>query len=197
MKKAGFPLEPEGVSHPDNPHPFHSFEVASKAAAIFTLLSAGSAVLGRMTDGAALRAYLPFIPAMKPFSGLAFLLAGMSLWLLHKEPSNPNVRRVARAGAVTVLLIGHITLAQYVYGWSPDMVPRLSEPYDGSTQGPFPDRPSPNAAASFILVGSALWVLAGKNRGKEPPAQWFALTTVLISLLALVGHIYGVREMCI
>src|SRR5258706_6024441 len=58
----------------------------------------------------------PGLATMKANTALAFICAGLALALLYYEPSRPRLRRVGQLGAIIVILIGALTLCEYVTG---------------------------------------------------------------------------------
>src|SRR5947208_455720 len=49
-------------------------------------------------------------------------------------------------------------------------------------------------AAGFGVIFLGLAALEVETRGKRRPAEWLAVSVGLISTLALVGYLYGVRS---
>lgn len=64
------------------------------------------------------KSVLPGLVTMKPNTALAFVLAGVSLWLLRREEADQRARRIAGACAFLVALVGLLTLGEYLAGWN-------------------------------------------------------------------------------
>ena len=132
---------------------------------------------------------------MKANAALAFTLAGLSLWLLRAE-TEPSVsanryRRVAQFCASTVLLVGLLTLTEYVFSWDLGIDQLLFQETLGAIGTSSPGRMGPDTALNFVLVGIALLLLEVKTRRGHRPAQLLALTAGFVSMLALIGYAYG------
>ncbi|MEK6601655.1 MAG: hypothetical protein AABZ09_07215, partial [Candidatus Binatota bacterium] len=85
--------------------------------ASYTVIFVGLLVLvGWVMDITVLKSVFPGLVTMKANTALAFVLAGMSLWLLWTEQADQRLRRIAQACAVIVGLIGLLTLSEYLIG---------------------------------------------------------------------------------
>lgn len=89
---------------------------ARQAAGLFVALPGALVLLGWLLDVAALRSLLPRLETMKANTALCFLLAGLALWLWPKPDAEDWRRLAARVCAVLILLIGLLTLGEYVTG---------------------------------------------------------------------------------
>ena len=128
---------------------------------------------------------------MLPNTAVAHLLAGTSLLLLRARGSWAPARRVAAVLASIVLLIGLVTLLEWILrtGSSLDLLlfPEQVRRY------PFepPGRMAVNSAISFGLAGAALLLLP-----RRPAlAQVLAMLGLLIALTAVIGYAFGFRTM--
>src|SRR5262249_38385533 len=136
-------------------------------------------------DIALLRQVHPSLPAMKVNAALACILAGAALAVRHRAQLR---RGLARGPSAGVSLIRAPPLFQ--------ALPRRDRALDqllfpDEADPTMPGRMSPATAFNFLLIGLALALLDARVR----PAQWMALGAGLLSLLALLGNIYGVRSM--
>ena len=128
-------------------------------------------------------------------TALAFLLAGVSLWILA-GPVDGRVRAVGFACAIGVVLAASLRLGGYLLGWDggPDRLLFADKLGREAPSSGHPNRMAPNTAAAMLLVGLAL---IGIGRGPDwalLSAQTLALMTALISLLAIVGYAYSARH---
>lgn len=165
----------------------HFPQVAATAAIALGFL----VLLGWALDLAVFRSIAPEWAPMKPNGALAFILAGVSLWGAYIETPSRRARRLARAGAVLVGMVGLLTLAEYLsardlgidglFYWQP-----------ASQAG----RMSPTTAFNFIILGVALFFL---NREKSSRVlgmvHFFAALAGLVALLALVGYLYDIASL--
>lgn len=167
------------------------FQSVSRAASGLTLLIGGLVLVGWATDVGALKTVLPGLVSMKANTALAFVLAGLSLWLLRDEATALQTRRIAHLLAGTVALIGLLTLTEYALGRNLGIDQLLFQEAGAAVGTSSPGRMAPNTALNFLLVGIALGILDLETRRGYRPAQFFVLAAIVISLLALIGYLYG------
>ncbi|HET9488814.1 MAG TPA: response regulator [Methylomirabilota bacterium] len=164
--------------------------MTARAASILATLVAGVALLGWQLDAPALRAWLAGSVAMNPLTALTFMLAAGSLWLrTGSAGERVAVRRVARALASLVVLVGALTLAGYLIGGNPGLDQVL---FHDRLVG---NRMAPNTGLNFLLLGAALLVLDWQPRAGFWPAQLTLLAPIVISLTSVVGYVYGVGSL--
>lgn len=150
-------------------------------------------LLGWAADIAPLRTVLPRQPQMVPNTAIAFIFSSISLWLLRSEQVAVWPRRVAQACASIVLLVSLLTLVEYLSGLDLKIDRLLFQDIDLVVpSASFAGRPSPHTALNFLLGGSALLLLSAGSGRAYVFTQLLAITVFLITLLALVGYLYGV-----
>ena len=147
-------------------------------------------LLGWELDIARLYSVIPRLPAMVPNTALGFIFSGFSLWLLlRKEPK--QLRGYAgQLLAVGALIIGTITVIEYL-----NIVPWLSidhllVPLFSHT--PFVLRPSPHTAVAFALTGIALFFLGTRNTTNIVLTQWLSLLVLMLAVVVFFGYLFGV-----
>jgi PAS domain S-box-containing protein len=171
----------------------HVGRTVARLAAAATVLASALALVGWEFGIEAFKSLGPSLTAMNPLGALAFILAGVSLWLQGPEEPGWKARRVGQVLASAVLLVGLLRLAEILFGWHLGIDRILFRGKLESTSAHFPNRIPPNAATSFFLIGSALLLLDVKFRRRRP-AQILALVAGMITLLAVVGYAYGVQS---
>jgi PAS domain S-box-containing protein len=172
-----------------------SLKTFSRAASAAVVLVGGLVLMGWALDLTALKSVLPGLATMKPNTALAFILAGVALWLLLTNETQPRLRRVAQVCAVVVALIGLLTLSQDFFGWNLGLDQLLFKESVGSAGTPHPGRMSPITAFNFLLIGCALLFLDVRNRAGWMPAQLLALLAGMTAALALIGYAYSVQSL--
>jgi PAS domain S-box-containing protein len=172
----------------------HAGRTVARLAAVVTVLLSFLALVGWEFDIEAFKGIRPGLAAMNPLGALAFILAGVSLWLQGTEEPGWKARRVGQVLASAVVLVGLIRLVGIVFGWDLGIERLLLREKLESTSTGFPNRIPPNAAAAFFLIGSALLLPNVKFRRLRSIPQILALVASVIPLLALVGYAYGVRS---
>ncbi len=140
-----------------------------------------------------LKSVAPGFDTMKPNAAVSLVLAGTALWLSQK----PSVwtRRVARTFALVVLVIGLLTLLEYLFGWKLGIDQLLFHEAGGEADSPVPGQMAPNAALCFALLGSSLTLVDSSSGRVRYLSQSLALAAGTIGLLALIGYAYGVDSL--
>ncbi len=161
---------------------------------------AGVLVLaGWQFDIPALKHLVPGVVSMKANTALAFMLAGLALVFEARpagagdEPRWPvDPARVAPWLAALVLLIGGLTLGEYLFGWQLGLDELLWADDANAIATVFPGRMAPATAICFMLLGLALVRIAWEPRRGFRPAELLAVGAVVLSLRALMGYVGGV-----
>ncbi len=166
-------------------------------AASATVIVIGFLVLGGWAiDSAIFISVFPTLVAMNPITAVAFILAGLSLWLLGDEATDPSGirrgRRFGQACALAVALVGLLRLSEILLGWNLGVDQLLFHQKLAAAPAGWPNHMAPNTALNFLLVGFALLFLNVETRRRRRPAQFLVLASALIALLAVVGYAYGV-----
>jgi len=179
------------VNEKDAVRPTVFFHSLSRAAGL-SVAAVGALVLGGWAfEIHALTSVLPGLASMKVNTALAFVLAGMSLFLLARDKPPPARQRAAILCSSLVALLGLLTIVEYLSGRGLGIDEILFRDVSTDAQVAAPGRMAPATALSFLMIGTAL-VLLEHGRGRWA-AQFLALGTALVSLLALMGYAYGVR----
>jgi len=161
-------------------------------ASSFIVIIVGCLVLvGWAFDIAALKSVLPGLVTMKANTAMAFVLLGMSLWLLQSKEADQRMRRIAQAYALAVTFLGLLTLSEYLFGLNLGIDQLLfKEPPEAA--GPFPpDRMTPATALNFLLLASALLLLDVEKRSIRYLSQSLTLLVGITSLLSLGAYVYN------
>ncbi len=154
---------------------------AAVAAAIGTLV-----LIGWTLDIEFLKRIVPTLPSMKSNTALCLLLSGVALFCAS-QPSIP--RWVPVAFAAPVLLLGGLTLAEYIAGIDVGIDQMLFRDDTGSN---LPGRMAPTNAAAFVAMSGATMLLA-RRRVRTAHALSAAVSAVM--LMAVLGYLFGVDEL--
>ncbi|CBE69158.1 putative Histidine kinase [Candidatus Methylomirabilis oxygeniifera] len=157
------------------------------------IVAGGLVLIGWWLDVAVLKAPASGFPAMQANTALAFVLIGASLWLLLAESVISGWSRpLARVCAATVVLMGLLTLSEYLFGWDLGIDQLLVKDLQAAA-GPYhaPGRMAFASALNFLLLGGALLLLDVKTRNGYQPAEHVAVAVSLVALLILVAYLYG------
>ncbi|WP_347566434.1 PAS domain S-box protein [Scytonema sp. UIC 10036] len=166
----------------------------SKVTSAMTVVVGCIVLIGWKLDITLLKSVFPELVTMKANTAIAFLLAGVSLWFSVLREQRRKHSFVARLTAIAVLLIGLLTLCQYILGWNLRIDELLFNDSPDTTDTSHPGRMGANTALNFVLVGGALWLLEQRTNRSDCLAQGLSIVVGLISLQTIVGYIYGVRN---
>ena len=165
--------------------------VARVCAALPIAVGTG-ALIGWVFHLPLLTTILPEWPSMKVNTALAFVLAGVSLWISVSPAAGRRTRSVGTACAVIVGLIGALTLAEYFLKRDLGIDQLVySDRTGGSTT---PGRPGLNSAFQFFVLSLAL--LAGPAlRIRRSLAEALGLFAMLAAFLVLLGYAFRADEL--
>lgn len=130
---------------------------------------------------------------MKVNTALAFIAAGVSLWLLTASRAGSLAFRIGQGAAVVSGLLGLLNLAEYVLGVDLGIDQLLFE--DVETAPVPPGRMSAGTALTFVLTGPALLLLSRQDRRRDYFAQLLSLVAVLPPLFSATGYLYSLESL--
>ena len=171
-------------------------DLVLKAASAIAILIGCSVLVGWTIDVDVLKRILPGLVAMNPTTAIAFVLAGMSLWLLRAQNTASRLRRIGQGLAFAVALVGLIKLVGILAGLDvgiDHLLFRGKLESEAAVTG-IPNRMAPNTALNFFLLGCALLLVERQTRRSYWLAQLLILVSLAASLLAIVGYAYGVTS---
>jgi len=181
------------MNAPGNADLVASLQSFSRTAGTMVAFVGCLVLFGWAFDIPALKSIFPGLATMKANTALAFILAGISLWLLRRDGADQRTRRIAHLCAFGVALIGLLTLSEYLCGWNLGIDQLLFQDSQEAVQTFSPGRMAPATALNFLLLGVSLLLLDRETRGGWRPAQILTLVSALASSLALVGYLYNVQ----
>lgn len=165
---------------------------ASRVAA-GAVLAVGLLVLaGWLFDIPTLKSFFPGFDTMKANTALAFVLAGISLWLATRESENQQTNLFGKVCATIIVLISLLTLGEYIF--SQDLgIDQLLFKDRLPPESAHPGRMSPVTALIFFMLGLSLLLL--DRHQYRLVVEVFTIMALLISGLALMGYAYGVPSL--
>jgi PAS domain S-box-containing protein len=137
-------------------------------------------LVGWKIESVLLKSVSPGLPTMKPDTAIAFLLAGLSLWLWGAPAPGPMRRRSAQACAVAAMLVGLPTLIASLSGWD------LAIPVVGLM--------APATALNLVLIGCALLLLDVETSRGYRPARFLILAATFLPVSALLIYAYAAQS---
>ncbi len=162
-----------------------------------TVMFIGCVVLaGWAFDVERLRSVVQGLPEMVPNTAFAFVLAGIALRLRGADDASWAYAKLARwACALVVAALGCLTIGEYLLGADLYIDRLLAWVVVKNGQAILTARMSPHTSVNFIIVGCALLSADIDTRGGVRASQLLALASASISLVALVGYVYGVTAL--
>jgi two-component system CheB/CheR fusion protein len=177
-------VEDTGGGEPGSRERTFARVVAAAAASI------GATVLvGWTADHPALTALGSGI-SMKANAAICFLLVGGALWR-RASRRDPAGDRIAFVLGMTATVIGGFTLLEHLAGVDLHIDQVLSREPPGMPGTAAPGRMGPPAATSFVLLGTALAAMRGREPAARLAVQLLGLATAFLAVLPLVGYAYG------
>ena len=160
-----------------------------QSASAIAILGSGLVLLGWWFNLEFTHLFSSSMVTMKANTALCLIFSGVSLWL-----SSSPTPLIARVCALTVQLIGLLTVSQYLFGWNLGIDELLFHNSPIAVMTSHPGRMGLNTTLNFMLVGTALELLSNpKTQRSYWYAQFLALFAGGISGLALMGYAYKVE----
>jgi signal transduction histidine kinase len=132
---------------------------------------------------------------MIPLTALCFVLAGGSLAMAVRSHRTSKTEAIQQTLAALVATIGVLTFYEYIRGGESAFDRLLFGTRLGQSPTYASGRIAINSTASFLLYSLALLFVPHDQRKKDLRAQMFATPALLISLIAILGYVFGVRGM--
>lgn len=161
------------------------------AAAILAILVGGGALIGWFFDLSVLTSVVPGWPSMKVNTALGFVLAGFALWISVSPDVGRRARLTGAACAVTVGLIGLVSLLEYLLNVDLGIDQIFVRDF---TTVWSPGRPGLNTSFQFFVLSFAL--LMGSSWRVSPwLAESFGLVVMTGAFIVLLGYVYSADEL--
>jgi len=135
----------------------------------------------------------PNLPQMVPNTAFSFILLGISLWLIRSDYQKQKtaLKLTAKILSFIVILVGGLTLAEYLFDWNLGIDELFSQDFLGSIRDLKPLRMAPHTAFNFFILGLSILIINIRFHASYRIAQYLALIGLLVSLLAFVGYVYN------
>jgi PAS domain S-box-containing protein len=120
---------------------------------------------------------------MTPWSSLAYLAIGCSLWI---DSSSQN-GALLRAGAILAIAIGTVVCSEYLAGAGSTAFDRLIFPSHLPSASLFPGRPAPIAGLRFFLLGVVLFLARSRSKPVVLVREWCAIAVIVVCYFGFVS----------
>ena len=163
----------------------------ARSCAIVVMAIGGAVLAGWALDIAALKSVFPGLVTMKANTALGMLLCGLALALVSRRGIVWTRQMAAFALASLIIVLGMLTLGEYLVGWDFGIDQRLFRDFAATTDTSHPGRMSPATAFSFLLTGVALMAASWTNgkRLRLPLIAAMGSTVAAIAGLASIGYV--------
>ena len=129
---------------------------------------------------------------IKSNTGLAFLLIGISIWFIQTKRIKFHNQRIAQILAFIVLIIGFLTLIEYIFNLNIGIDQILFKEAVGALNTSAPNRMALTTVINFILAGICILLWNVKTPNVYRPTQMLAIIGMFISLIGFLAYIYNV-----
>jgi len=165
-------------------------QTLSEVLSIFIIIISILFLIGWAFDIGILKTPGPNYSTVKSNTALSFLLIGISIWLLQEKRINHRNILIARALSLIVLLIGSLTLFEYISGVDLGLDQILFIEPTGAFQTGAQNRMSLVAVLSFLLTSISLIILDRKEDRNFQFSQVLIIIVGLIAFLVVLGYLY-------
>ena len=131
--------------------------------------------------------------AMLPLTALCCILAGGSLTMAVRPHRSATTEAIQQSLAALVATIGVLTIYEYLRGGESGFDLLLFGDRLRQVSADPAGRIAVNTAGSFLLIGLALLSIPHDQRKHDLRAQMFATPAIFISLIAVLGYVFGVK----
>lgn len=168
------------------------WQLAPKAAGIFSVVMGMLVLLGWQFDISLLNNLPPNQVAMKTNAAIGFLLAGGALWLQSDKAAQRSLlgRNTARFFIAVLLFIAAGTLYEHLSGVDIGIDQLLFDEAPGTFGTLAPNRMTLPSALSFLLLGGAL-ALNTPTPGYKRWCRLLAMLATFPAMASLLAIIYG------
>ena len=128
--------------------------------------------------------------AMFPNTAICATLSGVGLILLASSSDRCYQHRVIRVLALSVALIGGLTLFQHISGVNLGIDTLLFNRPWGQRAAASPNRMGPPASTSFLILGVTLFLATGNPRSRRLACA-LATLPIAVASLSLIGYWFG------
>lgn len=194
---------------------YNKLRELSRKASIVVMAIGGVVLLGWWLNIPVLKSIIPGLSMMKPNTAVGFICAGGSLWLWQQKqilelkiknsrsPENindinqdyivPNPKLLSQILAGIVVLIGLLTLLEYITGLNLGIDDILFKDKLAKSLIPFPGRMGANTALTFVFLGCALLILIDSYINIAV-AQILTVAAFFIAFIGILGYIYSLTS---
>jgi signal transduction histidine kinase len=179
-------------------HPYvsgHLQRVLQRSSVLFALLTiliGVAALIGWYLDITSLRSVFPSFPGMKTNTAIGIIILGFGVLLSQYDQKRRIVRYTRYFFGMTGLLIGLLTLLQYIVGTNFGIDEFFFREFSDAIGTIYPNRMAPNSSAIIMFIGASILFLDQQlfNRWIY---QFFIFLATILLIPTIIGYIYDVE----
>jgi len=169
------------------------YRAVSIALAVFAFCIGAAAFLGWILDNEFLKRIHPSLVTMKANTAICLMLVGVSCFLINERSPSAINRGIRLLFAVTVGLVGLITLGEHLLGWDTGLDELLFYESHAEAGQSFPGRMGVAASLNFVFLGFALSFIDARARRWLHAANIAVLLVITVTLLVFLYYFYGIE----
>jgi PAS domain S-box-containing protein len=135
----------------------------------------------------------PMLPAMPTDTAAGLALGALAVLSSRERAAAHRRTLVTLVLASAMLLLGLVTLGEYLFGWDTG-IDRIFVHGAQALGQPFPGRPSPPSSLNFALLGAAL-IACSLGLGQPYLWQIAAIATAANAIVATAWYIFGINAL--
>src|SRR5258708_27417388 len=163
----------------------------SRTLSVIVIVIASVILLGWALGIPFLMTILPGLATTDTGAASCLILAGVALLIVNDEHAGKRLRLVAQICTLAILLIGLLSVAEYLFGWDFSLDQRL---FSTTTSGiPIVEGLDGSTAYCMVLLGLTLGLFSNSRRILL--TQVLSLVLIGVALLALICDLYGVNSL--
>lgn len=175
-----------------NPRLIATFQSASEILSLLVLLLGVSVLIGWVFGIAPLKSVFPGSVTMKVNTALSFVLLSASLWMVQtRRADSPVLRLAARLCSTVAILIGSLTLLEYIGGRDLGIDQLFIKEPPGALFTVHLGRPALMTALNIALTGLAILGIDARGWRGTHLSQVLSATVAMTSLLSLLSHLFN------
>ena len=164
------------------------------ALSILPIVIAVAALVGWQWDISVLKRVSEGATAMNPLSAVCFILVGFEATRLLSGTAN-RVSKVVGLIAVSVVFVVCTLKLADVNLHTQFNIDRLLFAAKVASEHPVANRMAPNSALSFLCISVVALLMQLKSERAITTAQILTFIPICVALVAIVGYVYGVKEL--
>ncbi len=185
---------PQESLSPYSPQQLQRWRTVSIGLSLLAFFIGAAAFLGWVLQNETLKRIHPSLVTMKANTAVCLMLTAAAVILIQDPSTSKAKRRLIQLFAVTVAVVGLITLSEHLLGWNSSLDQLLFFESVQEAGQSFPSRMGVAASLNFSLFGPALLLMDAHSRRWFRVSNISVLLVMAITLLVFLYYFYGVQQ---